>query len=807
MTAPQQVRIPRRPFVRAGIAAGLFVLLATVSVGAQTPTRLTGVWQATVGVDYPPWTIVLEQRGDSLFGNVQQNGGLRGPSDIREGHVDRGRITFSALSPTGGRTIRFIGTLQGDSITFMRTVTVAADGVRIGTGLFGAGGAERFVMHRADSAAAAAPLGAAAPPPAVQTPLAVVTPPAGATPAAARGLASPVRQPVTVSVPAQTRQARVLVLYGFRPGSITHIVASATLHERLVEPLGDSVSIVEEFPEFTSTPLSERYKRDGFAATESFRRYLALRYSSTPFDLIMTVGAGGFGFYKVSTPALFPGVPVIACLVSADRIPREGMDSTVSIVSNSIGLKGTLSLALAMQPETRRVVVVGGGSSADLGYVERTRLVQQSLPADLRFDYVVGRSLAETERAVAQLDAHSIVLLLSFAADSAGNQYDRFEVARRLASVAKAPIYSSFGPWFGSGVVGGEMNMTDSNVARASALALRMLRGERFANLPRMVVEPTVRVLDDRALRRWRLDGTRAPSGTTVMYREPSLWFRYRAAISLTLALLLAQTAVIAALVVQRARRRRAELRGDALVAELRVSHDRIHQLAGHLITAQEAERTRIARELHDDVNQKIASLAIGLSRVRRHIADGGEAANDLSGLQERTATLADEVRHISHRLHSSVLQHAGLVAALDSACREFAIDHGIEVDVETRGDVDAVDYEIALCLYRVAQEALRNAARHAQARTVRVSVARDAHSICLQVADDGRGFDPRAARMERGLGLVSLEERARLVHGTLEVESNPGDGTIVRLKASLPPGVRTGLSLEDHAARPSVAG
>ena len=612
----------------------------------------------------------------------------------------------------------------------------------------------------------------------------------------------------TASVAAQTRQAKVLVLYGVRPGSITHIVASATLHERLAEPLGDSVSIIEEFPEFSwTTPLSSQYKIDAFAATESFRRYLALRYSSTRFDLVMTVSTAGFGFYRVSTPPLFPGVPVIACLVAADRIPRAPMDSALTIVSDSIDLRGTLSLALAMQPETRRVVVVSGASGGDLPYVVRTRLVQRSLPANLRFDYVVGRSLAETERAVAHLDAQSIVLLLSFAADSLGNQYDRFEVARRLASVAKAPTYSSFGPWLGSGVVGGQMNMADSNVARASALALRMLRGERFANLPRTVAEPTVRVLDDRALRRWRLDETRAPSGTIVLYRDASLWSRYRGAISLTLALLLAQTTVIAALVVQRARRRRAELRGDALVAELRVSRDRIHQLAGHLITAQEAERTRIARELHDDVNQKIASLAIGLSRVRRHVVDGGEAANDLSRLQERTAMVADEVRHISHRLHSSVLQHAGLVAALESACREFSIDHGIEVDVETQGDVDAVDYEIALCLYRVAQEALRNAARHAQARAVRVSVARDARSIRLEVADDGRGFDPRAARTERGLGLVSLEERARLVHGTLDVESEPGHGTVIRLNAPLPSGVRPGLPLEDYAARPSVAG
>jgi len=156
------------------------VVASAASLRAQASARLTGVWQATVGVTYAPWTLVLEQRGDSLFGNVRQNGGLRGPSDIREGRVDRTRVTFNAPSPSGGRNITFIGTLQGDSISFTRTVTVAAGGQRSGTGLFGgAGGADHFVMHRADSATAAKALATSAP-----------APPAG------RGGVTPTRQPL-----------------------------------------------------------------------------------------------------------------------------------------------------------------------------------------------------------------------------------------------------------------------------------------------------------------------------------------------------------------------------------------------------------------------------------------------------------------------------------------------------------------------------------------------------------------------------------------------------------------------------------
>jgi signal transduction histidine kinase len=128
------------------------------------------------------------------------------------------------------------------------------------------------------------------------------------------------------------------------------------------------------------------------------------------------------------------------------------------------------------------------------------------------------------------------------------------------------------------------------------------------------------------------------------------------------------------------------------------------------------------------------------------------------------------------------VLQHVGLVAALRGYCRGFARQHGLPVAFRADGDLGAVPADVGLCLYRVVQEGLGNVARHARAREVRVTVGGRGHDVLLVVTDDGRGFDPREARSRRGLGLLSLDERVRLVGGRLTVDAQPLRGTELRI-------------------------
>jgi len=209
--------------------------------------------------------------------------------------------------------------------------------------------------------------------------------------------------------------------------------------------------------------------------------------------------------------------------------------------------------------------------------------------------------------------------------------------------------------------------------------------------------------------------------------------------------------------------------------------------LAGKLIDAQERERTRIARELHDDINQQLAGLAIFQSGIRRRAdlpAGGLGLAADLRFLQERTASVVESIRNISHGLHPVIIEHAGLVAALSAHCRELERNAGFAIHVEAEGDCDTLEPAARLCLYRVTQEALRNVVQHAAATRVTVQLRCDCDNAEVSIVDDGHGFDERSARRQAdGLGLISIQERARLAGGTMCVVTEVGKGSKIKVR------------------------
>ena len=212
---------------------------------------------------------------------------------------------------------------------------------------------------------------------------------------------------------------------------------------------------------------------------------------------------------------------------------------------------------------------------------------------------------------------------------------------------------------------------------------------------------------------------------------------------------------------------------------------ERLHELAGHLIVAQDAERERLARELHDHVGQGLAGLSLVLSGLRRRIATRDPALLEasLTELQHQTMGLADTVGQLAHQLQPGGLQQVGIVEALSFHCAEFRRQYGVEVTFDAPGDVASITDETARCLFRGAQEALSNIARHAGARSVQVTLSHARGEWSLMVADDGRGFDVAGAdRDSEGLGLLIIEERARLLQGRIQIESNSGSGTTVRL-------------------------
>ena len=228
--------------------------------------------------------------------------------------------------------------------------------------------------------------------------------------------------------------------------------------------------------------------------------------------------------------------------------------------------------------------------------------------------------------------------------------------------------------------------------------------------------------------------------------------------------------------------RRQAERERDDLTMHLR-------DLAGRLIAAQEVERTRIARDLHDDVSQQLAALSIALSGLKRHVAavpHGVDLEADVSSLQERTKRLVESVRGLSHDLHPDVLRHAGLAASLTAYCHGLSGPHGFVVTCSTLGDFEAVAPETAVCLFRIAQEALHNVVKHAHASRAEVRLLRTGDIAELTIADDGKGFDIQMRKRGTGLGLVSITERARLAGGTVSIVTALKKGTQVRVQVPI---------------------
>jgi len=200
-----------------------------------------------------------------------------------------------------------------------------------------------------------------------------------------------------------------------------------------------------------------------------------------------------------------------------------------------------------------------------------------------------------------------------------------------------------------------------------------------------------------------------------------------------------------------------------------------VRELAGRLIVAQEQERARIARDLHDDINQRLAVASIRLSALRRKLDENNR--QDVSLLQSDLIGLSEDVRRISHDLHPSMLSQTGLTAALAGLCQSQRHRHGPEIELKVSPQAKDLSEDISLCLYRVTQEALSNAIRHASAQHIEVALDIGCDHVDLSIADDGKGFESEG-RGRRGLGLMSIDERTKLLGGSYQLHSTPGKGT-----------------------------
>jgi PAS domain S-box-containing protein len=215
-------------------------------------------------------------------------------------------------------------------------------------------------------------------------------------------------------------------------------------------------------------------------------------------------------------------------------------------------------------------------------------------------------------------------------------------------------------------------------------------------------------------------------------------------------------------------------------ITERRRAEAALSDMSHKLIEAQEQERARIARELHDDINQRLAMLAIELENQEDRADLSPEVRSRMRALREQTTQISADVQAVSHELHSARLEYLGLAGGMKGWCNELGERQRIEINFRSHTLASSPPQEVSTCLFRVLQEAVHNATKHSGVRHIDVELGEDSGGIHLIVSDSGRGFDVDGASQGKGLGLTSMRERVRLVNGTIAIDSKPMGGTTI---------------------------
>ena len=545
---------------------------------------------------------------------------------------------------------------------------------------------------------------------------------------------------------------RVLIIHSwgrdFAPFNAVALAFRTELARQLKQPVAfHEVSLDSER---TGPPADDR----------PFVEFLRNHHGTARLDLVVVLGISALRFYLRHRERLFPDAPLLVTGIVEARlqgIQLESRDRVVSLNSDLAIIAGNI---LKVLPEISTLAVVQGSSRIDR--LQRAEFQSQLAPlaSRVKLIWLHDLTMAQLRERVAALPPNSAIVYGHFAVDAAGVPYDNERALAALREVANAPVFGTYDTQLGAGIVGGPLQELRKMGEVSGQIAQRMLEDGAKAEAAHLVLEAGTPVYDWRELRHWRIPESRLPAGAELRFRPPSLWEQHRSSILAGVAIVLLQAALIIALLVQGRRRRRAE---NAAV-----------DLSGRLLTAHEDERRHLARELHDDLTQRLARLAIDAGRLERGAGAGASA------MRQDLVRLSEDVHALSYRLHPSVLDDLGLVEALRAECDRVARHGDLRVEVEARGVPEAVPSEASLCLFRVAQEALTNAARHGRASAVTVLLSPRGQGLQLAISDNGSGFDPGRSRERASLGLASMRERVRLLRGELDIESTPGRGTTV---------------------------
>ena len=558
-----------------------------------------------------------------------------------------------------------------------------------------------------------------------------------------------------------TANKRIVLLY-------THRVVSPVNSEWYQ---GIMAELKAAFPEPIDVDIEylELLRNDDSEYEQKWIDLLRTKYARKPPDLVIPIYISAIEFVLEHREKIFPGAPVVFCSATpslADSIRKlPGTTGTVF----EIDFDGTRELIKQILPSVKKLVVITGATREKLD-------LRSALGVGLLFsvyfaqafevDVWDGRPLNEMKERIAKLESDTAVLMLTYDFDKFGNQYVTVEVAQELSQRSSVPVFGVFDSLLGRGVVGGSMASVQGQGRLAGQLAVEVLKGKKPEELAVLGPEKPRLLFDERQMRRYAIAADRIPSSSEIAFKVPSLWQTFGRYLLIGAAALLAQSAIIVSLLVNRRRRFAAEREARAL--------------AGKILTAQEEERSHLARELHDDLSQRLAVVAIEAGKLENQPGASTGSIQSLGNLKHGIISICDDLQRLSRQMHPSILDDFGLEDALVADCTNIMQRTDIEVDCQVENVPPQIPKQIELCLYRVAQESLWNAVKHSGASRISVRLAGKNQQLTLEIRDNGCGINPGGAPPSKGLGLASIKERIRLVAGTVEIQSQPDQGTSI---------------------------
>lgn len=553
----------------------------------------------------------------------------------------------------------------------------------------------------------------------------------------------------------------ILVLYSYGPRFAPFNALSGEFRQELVRESPDPLVISE-----ISVP---GVREDGPGVDLPLVRYLHALFPEPP-DLMVAVGGPAALAAIRQRETLFPDTPLLITATEARRIDPATLGERDVALRHVVDVPEVIQTILDVQPQVRRVLIVLGTSPLERRWRQFVEEDIAGFAGRVDFEFTTDLDFEATLARVAVLPKDFAVIYGLMITDAAGIPFEESQAIAAVSAASAVPVYGVYSSQLGQGIVGGRLVPIEALAHDAAGLAVRLLAGVPPRDLTPPLIDAGPPSFDSRNLVRFGIAEDQLPPGSQVFFREPPVWDRYRWPI-----------------LASRRRLRRSELALSESEVRLGEAVSEARDFAGRLIRAQEDERSRLGRELHDDITQRLAVMAIDAGRAER----GGDPARAtaLAGLREGLARLSDDVHALSYQLHPSILAELGLVAALEVEAERATRVDGLPVQFLADRRPEAVPPDVALCLYRVTQEALHNVARHAGARAARVTLGVATDRIVLSVEDDGRGFDPESIRRRPSLGIASMRQRVAAAMGTMQIETRPGRGT--RIDVVLPLGGR----------------